>query len=98
MLAERVPAAQAVDWGMADRLVPDAELRSVADELVLRLAAGPTLSYAATKQAINGTAFSGLPAALEREARLQGQLAASADFAEGTAAFMQKRPPRFAGR
>jgi 2-(1,2-epoxy-1,2-dihydrophenyl)acetyl-CoA isomerase len=98
MLAERVPAAQAVDWGMADRLVPDAELQAVADQLVLRLAAGPTLSYAATKQAINGTVLSALPAALEREARLQGELVASADFVEGTTAFAQKRPARFAGR
>ena len=98
LLAERLPARQAVEWGLADRVVPDAELAAVADALALRLADGPTRSYAATKEAINRSTLAGLPEALDTEARLQGGLAMTADFLEGTAAFAQKRRPRFKGR
>ena len=98
LLAERLPAAEAVNWGLADRVVPDAELAAVTEALAVRLAAGPTLSYAATKKAINAAVLGGLEAALDLEAGLQGQLAHSDDFAEGAAAFSAKRPPRFTGR
>jgi len=97
LLAERLPAAEAVSWGLADRVVPDGELDGVADALVLRLAAGPTRSYAATKEAINRSTLGGLADALDTEARLQGRLTASADFAEGAAAFAAKRRPTFTG-
>lgn len=97
LLAERLPAAEALQWGLCDRVVPDADLPRVAEELALRLAAGPTRSYAATKQAINRTTLPGLEDALEFEATVQGELVASADFLEGTAAFTEKRTPDFTG-
>jgi 2-(1,2-epoxy-1,2-dihydrophenyl)acetyl-CoA isomerase len=98
LLAERLPAAEAVQWGLADRVVPDADLPRTAEDLALRLAAGPTRSYAATKQAINRSMLAGLEDALEFEATAQGELIASADFLEGTAAFAEKRRPEFTGR
>jgi enoyl-CoA hydratase/carnithine racemase len=98
LLAERLPAAEAVSWGLADRVVPAADLAQVTEELALRLASGPTRAYAATKQAINRAVLSGLQDALETEARLQGELATTADFLEGTAAFTARRPARFTGR
>jgi 2-(1,2-epoxy-1,2-dihydrophenyl)acetyl-CoA isomerase len=98
LLAERLSAAEAVSWGLADRLVADAELAGVADALVRRLADGPTKSYAATKQAINRSMLSGLADALETETRLQAELILSDDFIEGSAAFAAKRLPRFTGR
>src|SRR5256714_1432000 len=55
LLAERLPADEALRWGLADRVVPDAELDAVTTELALRLAAGPTRSYAATKRALNAS-------------------------------------------
>ena len=53
LLGERVPAAQALEWGLVNWVHPDAELLEQADSLVSRLAAGPTRSYAASKQALN---------------------------------------------
>ena len=98
LLAERLSAAEAVSWGLADRVVPDPEFASVTEALAFRLAAGPTQSYAATKQAINAAVLGGLEAALDLEAGLQAELASSEDFAEGVAAFSVKRSPQFKGR
>lgn len=98
MLADRVPADQALAWGLADRVVPNDTLAQASEAFAARLAAGPTLSYAASKQAINASMLAGLGAALDREATLQGRLAGTADFLEGTAAFMAKRAPKFEGR
>jgi 2-(1,2-epoxy-1,2-dihydrophenyl)acetyl-CoA isomerase len=98
LLGERVPAAQALDWGLVNWVHPDAELLERADELVSRLAAGPTRSYAAAKQALNRFIYGDLDAQLELEAELQHQLGRTTDFAEGVAAFVDKRDPDFTGR
>lgn len=97
LLAERLPAAQAVDWGLADRLVADADLEREATELTLRLAAGPTRSYAAIKAAINHGSLAGLADQMALETKLQEDLSVSADHAEGVQAFAEKRKPRFVG-
>jgi enoyl-CoA hydratase/carnithine racemase len=97
LLAERLPAAQAVDWGLADRLVADADLEGEATELTLRLANGPTRSYAAIKEAINVSSLAGLADQLALETRLQEDLAVSDDHLEGVQAFTEKREPRFVG-
>jgi 2-(1,2-epoxy-1,2-dihydrophenyl)acetyl-CoA isomerase len=97
LLAERLPAAQAVDWGLADRLVADADLQAEATELTLRLAAGPTRSYAAIKAAINHGSLGGLAEQMALETKLQEDLAVSADHAEGVQAFAEKRKPQFVG-
>lgn len=79
-------------------MVPDAELPKVTEELAVRLAQGPTRAYAATKEAINRSTLAGLRDALDTEATLQGRLVWTEDFREGTAAFGERRPPRFTGR
>ena len=98
LLGERVAAAQALEWGLVNWVHPDVELLEHADTLVSRLAAGPTRSYAASKQALNRFIYGDLDAQLEVEAELQHQLGRTTDFAEGVAAFVEKRDPDFTGR
>jgi 2-(1,2-epoxy-1,2-dihydrophenyl)acetyl-CoA isomerase len=97
LLAERVQAPEAREWGLVDRVVPDAEFAQSTEALLLRLAAGPTQSYAATKQAINASCLPGLAAQLDLETELQVAVARSDDFTEGVTAFAEKRVPTFHG-
>lgn len=97
LLGERVPAAQALDWGLINWVHPDEALLGEADKLVSRLAAGPTRAYAASKRALNTFIYGDLHAQLELEAELQHQLGRTTDFAEGVAAFVEKRDPDFTG-
>jgi 2-(1,2-epoxy-1,2-dihydrophenyl)acetyl-CoA isomerase len=97
MLGERVGAEQALSWGLANLVVPDDALAGATEELTARLAAGPTTSYALIKQTVNATAYAGLEAAMELEARLQDRAAATGDHREGAAAFLERRSPRFTG-
>jgi 2-(1,2-epoxy-1,2-dihydrophenyl)acetyl-CoA isomerase len=98
MLGERVTATQAVDWGLANRVVPDASFRDEAGSLLDRLAAGPTRSYAGTKRQLNRWLYAGMEDQLRLEADIQQEMAASADFVEGVSAFVEKRSPGFTGR
>jgi len=98
MLGERLPAARALEWGLINAVHADDELAGAADALVARLAAGPTLAYAGAKRQLNAWCLPGLEDQLELEAGIQQEQAASADFAEGATAFLQKRPPTFTGR
>ena len=98
MLGERIPAAQALEWGLINRVVADSELTAEVDALADRLAAGPTRSYAATKRQLNAWLFSRMAQQLELEATLQQEMVGTDDFVEGVSAFVQKRPPSFQGR
>jgi 2-(1,2-epoxy-1,2-dihydrophenyl)acetyl-CoA isomerase len=96
-LGERISAAQALEWGLVNRVVPDAELRGAVGELAVRLAAGPPGSYASIKRSINARAYAEFDQALDLEAELQQQRAESMDFGEGVMAFLEKRKPQFTG-
>ena len=98
MLGERVSSEQALQWGLVNRVVDDEQLAAEAGALMDRLAAGPTLSYAGAKRQFNARVFAGMEEQLELEAQIQQQQAATDDFAEGVAAFVEKREARFQGR
>ncbi|HXP28952.1 MAG TPA: enoyl-CoA hydratase [Solirubrobacteraceae bacterium] len=97
MLGERLPAPQALDWGLINRVVPDDELAEQTAALAARLAAGPTRSYAGAKRQLNNWLYSRMPEQLDLEAQVQREMAGSDDFLEGAMAFAQKRAPRFSG-
>jgi 2-(1,2-epoxy-1,2-dihydrophenyl)acetyl-CoA isomerase len=97
MLGERIGAAQAVEWGLANRAVADAEFGAEVDALATRLAAGPTGAYAGIKRQLNAWLFARMDEQLELEASIQQEAAASGDFREGVTAFLAKRPPAFGG-
>jgi 2-(1,2-epoxy-1,2-dihydrophenyl)acetyl-CoA isomerase len=97
LLGERVPAREALEWGLVNWVYPDERLLDEANALVEKLAAGPTRSYASSKHALNHFIYGDLAAQLDLEASLQHDLGRTQDFLEGTAAFVQKRPAEFTG-
>src|SRR4051812_18168296 len=97
MLGERVPAPQALDWGLINRVATDDAFAAESDALLERLAAGPTRAYAGAKRQLNSWLYSRMGEQLELEAAVQQELAGSGDFAEGVAAFVERRTAVFAG-
>ncbi|HUR73815.1 MAG TPA: enoyl-CoA hydratase-related protein [Sporichthya sp.] len=97
LLGDRVPAKQALDWGLINAVHPDAELGAEAQAVAAKLAAGPTVAHAGAKEQLT-MAVADLAGRLAREAHIQQRNGEAADFAEGVAAFQEKRPAKFLGR
>jgi 2-(1,2-epoxy-1,2-dihydrophenyl)acetyl-CoA isomerase len=97
-LGEKLPAEQAAQWGLIWRCVEDGELAGVVDGLATQFAAAPTRGLARTKQAIYEGWGRTLEQQLDIERDYQRELGYTADYAEGVAAFTQKRTPQFTGR
>jgi 2-(1,2-epoxy-1,2-dihydrophenyl)acetyl-CoA isomerase len=98
MLGERISADQALDWGLCYKVVPDAELAATTRAIAEKLSTGPTRAYALIRQGIRDCLDRPLSEGLMVERRNQMVAGRTADFAEGVAAFLQKRPARFSGR
>jgi 2-(1,2-epoxy-1,2-dihydrophenyl)acetyl-CoA isomerase len=98
LLADRIPAAQAVDWGLINFSWPDDEFPAKTAELAERLAAGATRAYAGIKRQLNTWMYGQLASQLKLEMEIQAGLANSPDFIEGATAFIEKRPAKFTGR
>ena len=97
LLAEKIPASVAQEWGLISHVVSDEGYEAEVESLIAQVASGAPLALAATKKAVNQASIELLTAALGREREGQGALLASSDFAEGMAAFQQKRPAEFSG-
>ena len=93
-----VPAEEALALGLVHRVVPSAELAAEALSVARTLAAGPTVAYAAIKEAVAYGADHGLTDTLALEDVLQTRAGATADHHEAVRAFVEKRAPRFEGR
>ena len=98
LFADKVSARQAADWGMIWEAVADDGFEAHWRARAAALAHGPTEAFARIKTALRASLGNDLDAQLALEARLQGECGRTADFREGVAAFLAKRPARFQGR
>lgn len=95
LLAERLPATEAFDYGLVSSVHPAAELEAAAAAVIERLACGPAAALRRTKHAINSATLTELDGALIRETEGQLMLLRNKDFREGTRAFQERRTPVF---
>lgn len=97
LFSETVSATRAAEWGLIWEAVPDAEFEAVIEARARHLAQGPTTAFLAIRDALRASDGNDLPAQLAVEAQIQTRLAATRDFSEGVAAFLEKRAPRYCG-
>lgn len=97
MLGREVSGAEAAEWGMILRSVPDEDLDAEAAALVAKLATGPTIALGLTKKSIHTSLVSGITEAMQAEAFALELSSRTKDFREGLAAFKERRDPQFKG-
>jgi 2-(1,2-epoxy-1,2-dihydrophenyl)acetyl-CoA isomerase len=98
MLSEQIEAEELHRLGLINRLTDESELESVTYEIVRKLLCMPPLSLRFTKEFANNCDDMSLKQVLAWEEAIQTVCIGTADFAEGTSAFLEKRSPVFHGR
>lgn len=98
LLAEKLPAEKAAEWGLIWACVDDAEFAATIDRLAAQLAGSATRALVRTRQAMREGMSQPLAAHLDLECEFMRELGASDDYLEGVAAFIDKRPAKFTGR
>jgi 2-(1,2-epoxy-1,2-dihydrophenyl)acetyl-CoA isomerase len=98
MTGDKLPAEQAAAMGMIWQCVDDAALLETTTALAQRLAGMSAKALAATRRVLDEAGALDFASALSLEARVQGEMSRGHDFAEGVAAFLQKRPAVFTDR
>jgi 2-(1,2-epoxy-1,2-dihydrophenyl)acetyl-CoA isomerase len=97
MLADKLPAEKAAEWGLIWQVTDDDALHTTVDTLATQLAGMPTKALVRTRAAMHAAPNHTLEQQLSMEAGFMRELGWSPDYAEGVAAFMEKRAPRFTG-
>jgi 2-(1,2-epoxy-1,2-dihydrophenyl)acetyl-CoA isomerase len=97
MTGDIIPAQRAMEIGMINAVVPDAELMTRALAMAERLAQGPTAAMGRIKELLEASATNDYGGQLELERKAQIKSGQTKDFREGVAAFIEKRPPKFVG-
>jgi 2-(1,2-epoxy-1,2-dihydrophenyl)acetyl-CoA isomerase len=97
-LSERVSAAQALQWGLVNRVVPAAKLRQEGLDLARALAAGPPVALRQMKRNIRAASSESLRVTMEREANSMVRCSRTEDVKEAALSRREKRPPVFIGR
>ncbi|EPQ78009.1 enoyl-CoA hydratase [Mycobacterium marinum] len=95
LLPERLPATEALSYGLVSAVYPVADFQNEVDAVISRLLSGPAVAFAKTKDSINAATLTELDRTLDREFQGQSALLRSPDFAEGARAFQQRRTPTF---
>jgi len=98
MTNRNLTAAEALDWGLVNRVVRGADLMTEAGALARQLADGPTEAHGGIKRMLNSAATESLESQMELETRMIVTMVATADGREGVRAFVEKRKPSFEGR
>ncbi|MDP6774772.1 MAG: enoyl-CoA hydratase-related protein, partial [Rhodospirillales bacterium] len=99
MLGRRIPAPEALEWGLLTRVVEDSKAMDKAvDAMVAQLGALSPLALKTVKRVLNSAYETGTQAGLEIEGQGFEKLRDSWDYKEGIRAFLGKRKPRFRGR
>ena len=97
LLADKLPAEKAAEWGLIWQCVEDAEFAGMIDALAKQVAGMPTKALVRTRQLMQAAPLHTLEQQLSMEGACMRELGWSADYAEGVAAFMEKRAPKFTG-
>ena len=97
MLGDKISAQEAERLGMIYKYVPSTEFDDTVNALAMKMAKMPTKALGLTKRLLNASINNSLKAQLQMESKLQIEAASSNDYAEGVAAFIEKRKPNFKG-
>jgi len=99
VLTNRVLSAQeALDWGIVNKVVPDAELLEQTNALATQLAASPTKALGASKRLLRSSWTETLETQMQHESQTIADISRTADAREGVAAFLEKRTAKFKGQ